>query len=216
MTFSGRVLMVVGTLIVIYAMNMEVSLVGSNVVNMHLLGNRQMFVIIGSVVLISGVLIGYKEKSKNNVNVESGNNRIITICLQIYHSYNRAELLAATSFMIMLTSFLLPVKKYTLSIYDSYTYIRSDDIQVFMFFYIYPIVFMLVKRELNYKILAPISALSLVVSVCNLYDKYVNRYGYDDHMTVISISAGPWVSMMATVLYVASALVLFRQTRISQ
>jgi hypothetical protein len=57
MSFIGKILIVVGAIMVLYAFNMRVALEGSEVVNMHLLSNRQNITIFGSILLLAGVVL---------------------------------------------------------------------------------------------------------------------------------------------------------------
>lgn len=57
MKFMSKLLMTLGVLIILFALNMSVSIDGANIVNLNLVSDRQNYIIIGCVAFISGIIL---------------------------------------------------------------------------------------------------------------------------------------------------------------
>lgn len=85
----GKLMMSFGVIALIYAFNMSVSIDGADVVNMNLLSNRQNFTILGSILLLAGIVLFAVTKTRNiqenhsdNYESKSGKNKTCPYCAE--------------------------------------------------------------------------------------------------------------------------------------
>jgi hypothetical protein len=200
---------VLGIAIEIYAFTMNVSLPGADVVNIHLLSQRQNATIVGGVLFLAGIILYavYSIKQTNNDNKKIEHGKILYVCTERLREFvgqkNQGEKYIITSAIFVVFSMMLGWKISTY--FDKAVKPDMSDVMVMTSFWLYPVYAILTKNRLRYECLAFFSLCATILNALNFYDyiKY-NEYGYG-HMGHTRIGLGMYLAIIASIVYMIGA-----------
>jgi len=236
MNIIGKLMIALGVVIVIYAFNMSVALEGADVINMQLLSNRQNYIIFGSMLLLSGIVLysttrlkskadkndivdTFAQMKKEEITVAAGNyllkaNTLYSKLYNIYLQKQRYELLIIMSIATMLISFIIPWYYYELGFVKASSMISFQPLILFILCISYPTFMLIVKRRLSFVLTIICSILSTILSVRLLYISYYYIYG-SIHSSIDSTGLGPWLALVSSILYIIGALLIPKQSTVN-
>ena len=136
--------------------------------------------------------------------------------LECLTKYNKSERMMIFSFVVMLGSFILPIKVRSIA-YLNYThYISFEGAILFCVFYIYPVVVVVRKGKLNTKIALSMALAILLITVLNLYDKNRVISLHSDDLGVASVGMGPVLSFGSAVLFLFGVISMHKHIKLSK